>query len=376
MPPRIVYLATADARGHLMRAQLLAHSLRAAGASVQVLTTSDEGAHFLAGFGIEAPVLSRHYAVQFDSQQNMLRRETDRNVAHYMFRPGRMLRDIVRLRAWFRDADLVVNDSFHPALLFMGWMPGWRHKVVHVYGASLRHALQGNFSGRMPGWMAKMFGRIVAWQIDRSRARIAHDFAYGEPQHDGHGGHRLATPVAVVGVDTEQHDDLAPQAAVYLNPHFEEASLAEGLERGLAEAGVPAHLVGEGYAHRAGWHAQDEHWIEMAARSAFIVSAPGMAALSIAAVYRKPILLLLTDQPEQAINAQRAAQLGLQHRTVVWHGRTGDFARAVTTAARELVTIAGNDPGAGAAEGRKAAMARLQHWTTLLCSLAAAPASR
>ena len=371
MPPRIVYLATADARGHLMRAQLLAHSLRAAGASVQVLTTSDEGARFLAGFGIEAPVLSRHYAVQFDREQNMLRRETDRNVAHYVFRPERMLRDILRLRTWFRDADLVVNDSFHPALLFMGWMPGWRHKVVHVYGASLRHALESNFSGRMPAWMANLFGRIVAWQIDRSRARIAHDFAYGEPQADGRGGHRLATPVAVMGVDTEAHDDLAPQAAVYLNPHFKEAALADGLERGLADARVPAHLVGEGYAQRAGWHAQDEHWIEMAARSAFIVSAPGMAALSIAAVYRKPILLLLTDQPEQAINAGRAAQLGLRHRTVVWRGHTGDFARAVTAAANELLAI--GDSGTHAMEGRKAAVARLQHWTALLSNLAAHP---
>ena len=360
-----------------MRAQLLTHSLRAAGASVQVLTTSDEGARFLAGFGIEAPVLSRHYAVQFDREQNMLRRETDRNVAHYVFRPERMLRDILRLRAWFRDADLVVNDSFHPALLFMGWMPVWRRKVVHVYGASLRHALQTNFSGRMPAWMANIFGCIVAWQIDRSRARIAHDFAYGEPLADGRGGHRLATPVAVVGVDTEAHDDLAPQAAVYLNPHFKEAALADGLERGLAEARTPAHLVGEGYAQRAGWHAQDEHWIERAARSAFIVSAPGMAALSVAAVYRKPILLLLTDQPEQAINAQRAAQMGLHHRIVVWQGRTEDFARTVTTAAHELVALADDGSGPQAAQkGRETAMARLQHWTVLLHGLAAAPSVR
>lgn len=377
MPPRIVYLATADARGHLMRAQLLTHSLRTAGASVQVLTTSDEGARFLAGFGIEAPVLSRHYAVQFDREQNMLRRETDRNVAHYVFRPERMLRDILRLRAWFRDADLVVNDSFHPALLFMGWMPVWRRKVVHVYGASLRHALQTNFSGRMPAWMANIFGRIVAWQIDRSRARIAHDFAYGEPQPDRRGGHRLATPVAVVGADRDSHDDLAPQAAVYLNPHFKEAALADGLERGLADAHMQAHLVGEGYAQRAGWHAQDEHWIERAARSAFIVSAPGMAALSVAAVYRKPILLLLTDQPEQAINAQRAAQMGLHHRIVVWQGRTEDFARTVTTAAHELIALANDGSGPQTAQkGREAAMARLQHWTVLLHGLAAAPPVR
>ena len=56
---KLLYLATADARGHLMRAQLLTHALRAQGVTVDVLTTSDEGARFLAGFGIEAPVLSR-----------------------------------------------------------------------------------------------------------------------------------------------------------------------------------------------------------------------------------------------------------------------------------------------------------------------------
>jgi hypothetical protein len=380
MPPRIVYLATADARGHLMRAQLLAHALRDAGASVQVLTTSDEGRRFLAGFGISAPVLSRHYAVQFDSRQNMLRRETDRNVAHYMFHPGRMLLDIVRLAIRFRRADLVVNDSFHPALLFMGCMPGWRRKVVHVYGASLRHALETNFSGRMPGWFANLFGRIVAWQIGRSRARIAHDFAYGEPQHDGQGGHRLATPVAVVGADTGENQDIPPQAAVYLNPHFEELALAKGLEHGLADTGLHAHLVGEGYADSRGWLAQDEHWIETAARSAFIVSAPGMAALSVATVYRKPILLLLTDQPEQAANAERAAQLGLQHRTVVWRGSADDLAHDVTEAATELLAMGEGsgqdgqgDPDGGrhAMEGRRNALARLQHWTALLSSLAA-----
>lgn len=368
MPPRIVYLATADARGHLMRAQLLTHALRAAGAQVQVLTTSDEGARFLAGFGIDAPVLSRHYAVQFDTQQNMLRRETDRNVAHYMFRPGRMLRDVWRLRAHFREADLVVNDSFHPALLLMGWLPFWRRKVVHVYGASLRRALETNFQGRMPGPVAKVFGGIVAWQIDRSRARIEHDFAYGEPQHDGRGRHRLATPVAVV--DAVDRSDAAQHvAAVYLNPHFEDPALADGLEQGLDGAGVSAHLVGEGYARRAHWHARDEHWIEAAAHSAFIVSAPGMAALSIASVYRKPILLLLTDQPEQAMNAGRAAQLGLTHRVVVWRGDARKFARAVAAAAGELLALPQSPSNSN--EGRQGAIERLRHWTVLLIHLAA-----
>ena len=370
--PRITYLATADARGHLMRAQLLTHALRAAGARVLVITTSDEGARFLAGFGIEAPVLSRHYAVQFDALQNMQRRETDRNVAHYVFRPGRMPRDILRLRDWMGASDLVVNDSFHPALLFMGAMPGWRRKVVHVYGASLRHALETNFHTRLPDAAARLFGRIVAWQIGRSRARIEHDFAHGEPQHDGQGGHRLATPVAVVGADREPAEQPPTGlAAVYLNPHFKQPALADGLEQGLSAAGLQAHLVGEGYAQRPGWQAQDERWVEAAARSACIVSAPGMAALSIAAVYRKPIVLLLTDQPEQAINARRAAQLGLRHHVVTWRGDPRAFAQDLTAAVNALRAAAG--PAADdATPGHQRADARLQHWVRLLMGLATA----
>jgi hypothetical protein len=158
-------------------------------------------------------------------------------------------------------------------------------------------------------------------------------------------------------------------ATVYLNPHFEDPALADGLEQGLTDASVPAHLVGEGYARRAHWYARDEHWIEAAAHSAFIVSAPGMAALSIAAVYRKPILLLLTDQPEQAINAGRAAQLGLAHRVVVWRGDAAKFARAVAAAAGELQALPQN--AANAADGRRGAVERLQHWVGLLSSLAA-----
>ena len=54
MKPRILYLATADARGHLMRAQLLSRALIERGAEVRVLTTSDEGATYLGEFGIAA----------------------------------------------------------------------------------------------------------------------------------------------------------------------------------------------------------------------------------------------------------------------------------------------------------------------------------
>jgi hypothetical protein len=361
----IVYLATADARGHLMRAQLLAHALRASGAIVDVLTTSDEGVRFLAGFGIEASLLSRHYAVQFDAQQNMLRGATDANVAGYIFRPSRMLRDIWRLRAVLRDADLVVNDSFHPALLFMGCLPGWRRKVVHVYGASLRRALEANFHGRLPGWLAGLFRRIVALQIDHSRARLEHDFSYSAPRHHCGNNCRLPTPVAIA--KGPPASDGRKRAAVYLNPHFRDPLLAEALELGLASACIQGHWVGEGYAGRTGWLPQDPGWVERAVGSDLIVSAPGMAALSVALVYRRPILLVLTEQPEQQINAARAAELGVLHRTIVWRGDMRAFSDAARAACQELLSPAVDaDPGG---TGHGAATERLQAWVSVLTAL-------
>ncbi|OWT73661.1 MULTISPECIES: hypothetical protein [unclassified Achromobacter] len=392
MAPRILYLATADARGHLMRAQLLAHALTAAGASVQVITTSAEGRRFLAGFGIDAPVLSHHYAVQFDAVQNMLRRETDQNVARYVFYPKRMLRDIARLRSSMRDADVVVNDSFHPALLTMGMLPGWRRKIVHVYGASLRAALEGNFQGRVVGWMATLFSRVIALQIASARARIEHDFAYVASETPSRATYRLPTPVAVAGdaavaTGAQEQDPVGAQAtpsavrhhaagvAVYLNPHFRDPALADALQAGLAAAHVTAHCVGEGYEGRPGWTGRDERWVDHAARSDVIVSAPGMAALSIALVYGKPIVLVLTDQPEQAANAARATQLGLRHRVVVWRGADpASFSVQVAEAVRALLET-GQDDSMPAA-GSTLAQGRLDAWVEILLGLAEPPESK
>ncbi|WP_175846619.1 hypothetical protein [Burkholderia arboris] len=366
MMPRIVYLAAADARGHLMRAQLLVHALRAAGAQVDVLTTSDAGRAFLAAFDIDAAVLSRHYAVQFDERQNMLRDATDRNVAHYVFRPTRMLRDIVRLRALVRDADLVINDSFHPALLFMGAVPGWRRRVVHVYGGSLRRALTANFDARLPRVLARAFARIVDWQIDSALGCIEHDFAY-DVADDAQRSRlhcRLPTPVPVVA---ELPAPEPAAAAVYLNPHFRDVALADALSAGMRDAGLAAHRVGEGYAGHDGWTGVDADWPTRAAHAPLIVSAPGMAALSIARVYRRPILLVQTDQPEQASNAARAARLQLVHRVVTWRGDAAAFRQAVGQAAIELM----RDPGtpAGTLADREHARARVDAWTSRILAL-------
>ncbi|MFO1250830.1 MAG: hypothetical protein U1E77_06735 [Inhella sp.] len=369
MKPRILYLATADARGHLMRAQLLSHALIERGAEVQLLTTSDEGAAFLAAFGLNATVLSRHYAVQFDTRQNMQRQATDRNVARYVFDPRHMLRDIGRLRRQLSGFDLVLNDSFHPALLTMGCLPGWRRKVVHIYGASLLRALLNNFRGRLPGWLARGFAAAIRFELGRARACLQHDFAYIQVERTAPRCFNLPTPVALAAGGAAPAVTQTAGVAVYLNPHFRDPQLAEGLERGLAAVGLAGPMVGEGYAGRSGWQARDPQWIDAAARSALIVSAPGMAALSIAQVYGRPILLLVTDQPEQISNAERAAELGLHHEVLRWQGDGQAFAVQLEAAARRLLQA---QVGA-VADGPARARERLESWVSCVLELATSP---
>ena len=107
--------------------------------------------------------------------------------------------------------------------------------------------------------------------------------------------------------------------------------------------------------------------VTRAAHAPLIVSAPGMAALSIARVYHRPILLVQSDQPEQASNAARAAQLQLLHRVVTWRGDAGAFRQEVGQAAAELMRNPGTQ--AGTIAGREQARARVDAWTSRLLAL-------
>lgn len=365
MSLRILYIATADARGHLMRCQLLVHALREAGCHVDVLTTSQAGVSFLAEFGIAAQLLSPHYAVQFDAQQNMLRSATDRNVAHYVFRPSRMLKDMVQLSRRLGEMDLVINDSFHPALLCMGIFPWWGRKTVHVYGGSLKAALVANFEGRIPAPVARAFAAIVGWQINSALCCLEHDFSCDEGVALAPMRYRLPTPVAVARSQSP-NDSKHDAAAIYLNPHFQNAALADALCAGLKDAQLALHQVGEGLAGHSAWQAVDNDWVSHAAHSCLIVSAPGMAALSAARIYQRPILLVLTDQPEQAANAAKAVQLQLAHRAVVWLGDEQDFRRKVHEAALALLSGKSSDD---VAAGQARAKARIAAWVRILLSL-------
>jgi hypothetical protein len=244
------------------------------------------------------------------------------------------------------------------------------------------------------GPWAHFFQWLVRLGLSRARGRLVHDFAFPLPESADRSSpeHQLPTPIALI--DESQVKPHSRKAAVYLNPHFSDPALAEALETGLQEAissspdehhhengdesgngGV--FFLGEGYARRPGWHPYAINWVDIAARAELIVSAPGMAALATAQALDKPILLIVTAQPEQQRNAVRAASLGLRHRVVRWDEATtkDHFKRALGEAYHELMLENKSYLGqkTGFVDPADSLKERLNVWVDLLMTWARIP---
>src|ERR1051325_9283675 len=132
---RILYLALADARGHLMRAHVLRGVLAAYDVDVDVVTTRDDGARLLAALGTPSLVLPGGFGMELGPRRDFLAGKTRRRVLAYTLRHLRD--DVAALRELAGDAAVVVNDSFHPALL-SAHLFAPELFVVHVHGENLR----------------------------------------------------------------------------------------------------------------------------------------------------------------------------------------------------------------------------------------------
>jgi hypothetical protein len=311
---RIVWLAAADARGHLMRAHLVRQILGRSGARVEIVTTSEEGRAFLRALGTPSEVLSCHYGVAFDARQNMARARTEACVLRYLCTPSRGAADLARLAAMARGAAYVVND-FHPLLLAAGARGqeaggALPCPVVHVYGENLWRAIEGNFDGRGPAVVGRGFGALLRAVRDRAYARVEHTFAapFAGERDPARESYRLLPIIAAPrrGAAEVRAALSVPArgrlAAVYLNPHFADPTVAAALERTLGAAGFHVHAVGEGFAGRPGWRPYDPSFVDVTAAADLLVSAPGMGAVGQARLLGTPFLALVTDQPEQRAN--------------------------------------------------------------------------
>lgn len=326
---RILYLALADARGHLMRAHLLSQVL-AEDFDVQVVTTAEEGVRFLSRLGTPATLLSEHFRVEFNGRHDMARADTDGRTLRYLLLPERGLRDLTRLWASARGAELVVNDSLHPALLLAPAL-GFPAPVVQVYGENLWRALEDNFQGRAPRWLGRAYRHALRAVRDRAFGQIVHTLGVA-PVPLGKPRHYLLPPL--VAVPRQERDDVrrhlgvpegVPLAAVYLNPHFREPSIALAVEQALRGRGFHLHAVAEGFAGRPGWWAADAHFGDVVHAADLFVSGAGMGALELARTSGTPLLVLLGDQPEQERNVADASERrpALRLRSVPLGGNLG-----------------------------------------------------
>jgi len=304
---RILYLALADGRGHLMRAHLLSRALGAVGIGVEVVTTSKEGVRFLEALGVRSRLLSEHFRVEFGDRHDMCRARTDARVFNYLALPWRALADLRRLAALAGGHDLVVNDSLHPALLLAPAL-GFPHPVVQLYGENLWRAMEDNLDDRAPAWVVTRYRSALRWVRDRAFARIVHTLGSTGQQPGPPWTVRLAPLVARPGRTRAQVRDALrvpaglPLVAVYLNPHFRDPAIAGALEEGLRRRGFHVHAVGEGYRTRDGWLGTDGHFGDVVHAAELFVSGAGMGALELARSAGTPLLVLLGDQPEQARN--------------------------------------------------------------------------
>ncbi len=296
---RVVWLAVSWARGHLMRAQIMRRLLAQRGISVDVVTTSREGVEFLDAFGVPATQLGSAPRVRYDAGQNIRGLSTRAGILRYLAFPGGCLADLRALERLARGAALVVNDSFHPALLAAPLVGSpLAGRIVNVYGQHLRRAVEEMCFG--------FFGEAFACALGRTLARVEHGLATGiSPDGALRLPAILEAPSRSAGVVREMLGAAhRPLAVVYLNPHFRSRGLADVLDRTLRGCGFAVHAVGEGFAGRPGWLARDPRLADAVAAADLFVSAPGLGAIAQARTFGTPLLALVTDQPEQRRNVE------------------------------------------------------------------------
>ncbi len=327
-PPKIVHVALADARGHLMRAHLLRELLARIDVEVDIVTTQEAGRAFLASMGTPSVVLPGRFRMELDERHELKLGRTRRRFVRYAV--ADMRNDVDALRALTSDAMLVVNDSFHPVLLAAHrTLPGAR--VVHLHGANLKRTVTSTSRPfRVERWLSRGFAEIVhtldpidTLDIQRVRTRRGERSVVSLPplvalprrspaevralaiQTGGTGllpvvarrDGRDARPTCRAGAIGE-----ARIAAVYLNPHYSDPSIAELVEAACDARGLALYGVSEAFAGRPGWIASDASFVDVVAAADVFISGAGMGALEQARVTGTPLVCLLGRQEEQTKN--------------------------------------------------------------------------
>ncbi|MEM1348578.1 MAG: hypothetical protein AAGI01_08495 [Myxococcota bacterium] len=313
---RVIWIAVAFARGHLMRAALMQRVLGERGIKVDIVTTSKEGLAFLKELGTTAELMSSGFEIQYDERQNIQHRATQLGVIRYAVDPTQGASDIAMFRRMAKGADLIVND-IHPFGLIFPKTLGGKVPMVQLYGENMWGALEGYPRGLFPDWFAELYARLVRGQRDGSFGRVEH--ALEAPlQGAWRAKDQTWLMPPIISKPTRSRDEVRAALGVpegkrlvvaYTNPHFAAPELAGAIERAVASVGAQLYAVGEGFGEREAWHFVDPELVDKLAAADVVVSAAGMGVLGQVRAFDRPFLGIRTDQPEQQLNLEILARL-------------------------------------------------------------------
>ena len=296
---KILYLAIADGRGHLMKAVMVKELLPEV--RIDILTTSKEGKKFVESFGHTCQVLDRSYKNIYDEVQNLDVEATAKDMTRYVANPNRFGRHLHRLTRRCREYDLVVNDSFNIAALALSM---YCPRVVNIYVKNIRRAVLDELKTRP---LAR-----AAFKLLSSRAHVSIETTVKPIEGYRQRGKRIIlNPLLSMPSEAPPVEDpfSRPEAVVYLNPTIKSADLANLITSSLRKSGYRVHAVGEGVwsdpATTMSWVARDPDLNTRIANADLVVSAPGMGVLSQVMAYRIPFLALCSSHGEQERNLRQ-----------------------------------------------------------------------
>lgn len=298
---KILWIANADARGHLFRAHLAATVLKTSGIQVSIVTTNTDGKKFLEALGTSSCVLPGNYQLYYDERQNLIRVVTVFKMAFYLLF-GNAVRDFLFLKKISREFDLILND-LHPVPIFAAKLFGV--DIVHVYGENLWLTIENFFFEIAPSFFAVFFRDMVRKLKRQSKGNIVHSLIQRDHKSD-----EIYLPPLVQFTPRRRTKN---RALIYLNPYFSDFTIAESIEAALEDLKIPYVAIGEQYAHRKNWKRYDKNFSKFLSESKLVISAPGMNLLAQVLYHRVSYLALLTDQPEQERNLDVLNKINSKH---------------------------------------------------------------
>lgn len=293
MGKKILYVAVADARGHLMKSLLVKEMMEEEGVDVDIFTTSKEGQQFIKKFGHNCEILERSYLNKYDDFQNLDIEETRKEIMSYLLNPKRFANHVLELSFLLKDYDLAVNDSFNASMLAATM---FYPKMVNVYVKNILRSLHKELNDHP---ILK-----TAFNIAHRRAMMNVETTI-KPINGiiTKKNRMILNPLIGMPRPIKKENKLA---VIYLNPLFRDERLALTITNFLNEKGYNIHAVGEGVNDKLpGWHAHDSRLCDKIAAADLVVSAPGMGVLSQVMSYRKKYIAIYSQQPEQQRNLRQ-----------------------------------------------------------------------